>query len=461
VPALIGVAVVLVACGETVPGGPIGEDVQVAGPSVQELVETFLNADGAEADAALEALRVNPEATVATVREVIRAVDAAGKTAVVERGLTHGHPIVVSGLPAQLQGVPFTYSLYVPAGYDADPAAPWPLLIDPAHPTDDPAGSAHLSYLAAMADERFIHMTVHVMDVLHNDPPPGWADVGNRQWAWDAIFVVFDAAVADVKRRYHVDSDRVYVTGVSASGASSWFHALFSTDTYAAFAPVSVIPAPWDEALYRGLHDIGIGVVHGGADTITPWSAVQPTVDMLTDWGYDVTFWLFDDGGHGTMFSEHFPTLVEWMLEHRRLVTPAAVHRGIKSLSHPGAYWLHAIRLATAASMDDAGYGTPVIAELTATRAGNTVSVQGDGVCAFEISFDDDMFDLSAPVVVTYDGHTVWSAQATASPTVALETYKRTADLGLLWTGALQITLDAERAAGCDAPPRSLSDTGE
>ncbi len=413
---------------------------------IEALVTAFLEASPSEEATALAALEAHDPGAV---REAILAVDHALPRAAANTGITHGHPIDTGLQSEVLAGREFTYSLYVPPGYTPDPNHPYPLLVDPAHPTNDPDGSQMLPTLAAKTDDRFLIITVHAFDLLHHDPPPGWDDASNTQRAWDELFDVFDAAIADVRRRYVVDSDRVYITGISASGAASWFNALFSTDTYAAFAPVSVFPAPWDEPIYRGLHDIGIGIVHGDQDTITPVSGVTPTVEMLQSWGYDVQWWLFEGEGHGTMFTAHLPDLADWMLEHHRDVSPDRVHRGIKTLRRGGAYWLWATALAEPPPQDQAGYGAPVAAELSAERTGNVVTVQGRGVCRFEVWFEPDTFDPDDTVEITYNSIPVAAASPIAEHLLPLQIYKRTADIGRLFSGRFRVDVGGDVDPQC------------
>src|SRR5215468_4569772 len=73
---------------------------------------------------------------------------------------------------------------------------------------------------------------------------------------------VYDV-LAEVKRRYPVDEDRVYLTGSSMGGGAALWLALTRPDLWAAVAPVCAATVPGSEELAANALNVPVRLFHG------------------------------------------------------------------------------------------------------------------------------------------------------------------------------------------------------
>src|SRR5262249_28068086 len=76
--------------------------------------------------------------------------------------------------------------------------------------------------------------------------------------------------LADLKRRYPVDQDRVYLTGASMRGGGALSFALTRPDTWAAVVPIAADPQPGVEYLAGNALNLPILLFHGEQDPLVP-----------------------------------------------------------------------------------------------------------------------------------------------------------------------------------------------
>ena len=75
--------------------------------------------------------------------------------------------------------------------------------------------------------------------------------------------------VDHVAQSYHIDPDRVYVTGYSMGGAGTWDLAVAAPERFAAIAPLA---RGGDESQAERLMDLPIWAFHGAVDEVVPLS---------------------------------------------------------------------------------------------------------------------------------------------------------------------------------------------
>jgi len=145
------------------------------------------------------------------------------------------------------------------------------------------------------------------------------------------------AALEQVSREFQVDSDRVYLTGLSLGGNGVWYLAYRYPSRFAALVPICgfvtpffpttrpftpVVPAdsgPPFEALARQLRHVPTWIVHGEIDAAVPveqsrqaaaaFKALGAPVQYLEVLGTNHNVW---DAAYGS------PALVSWLFAQRR-----------------------------------------------------------------------------------------------------------------------------------------------
>jgi len=213
--------------------------------------------------------------------------------------------------PAHDTRKPGRYLLYLPPGYDARRGA-WPLLL-------------------------FLHGSgergSHLERVKRHGPPPLLQQ--GRQFpfivvspqcpegeTWSVAFL--DQLLREVQKRYRVDPDRIYVTGLSLGGYGTWSLAEAYPERFAAVAPVCGGGDPSRAAAMRRLP---VWAFHGEKDLLVPVEESRVMVEALRKAGGNVRFTAYPDKGHDCWTATYeTPELYRWLLEQKREPPRGAGH---------------------------------------------------------------------------------------------------------------------------------------
>jgi|GEM_PF-1550399 len=133
-------------------------------------------------------------------------------------------------------------------------------------------------------------------------------------------------AIEDLKNRFRIDPDRIYVMGLSYGGAGTWNVVTHRPGYFAAAVPMSQ-PAAADNNGLALLAHFPIWVFDGSNDSIT-----SGTVNTLRNQGGRAYYTIVSGGGHNSTTWKtpaEDPDLYKWMMTQRR-----AVPHGDSSLPH-------------------------------------------------------------------------------------------------------------------------------
>ncbi len=132
----------------------------------------------------------------------------------------------------------------------------------------------------------------------------------------DNIFWNIDILIAllnDVVAKYRVDTNRIYVTGLSMGGHGTWELAMRQPNRFAAIAPV----CGWaDTSKACSIAHIPIWVFHGAKDVVVPIAASEQMVEKLKSCGANVKFTVYPEANHDA-WTETYNNeeLYKWFLE--------------------------------------------------------------------------------------------------------------------------------------------------
>jgi predicted peptidase len=131
-------------------------------------------------------------------------------------------------------------------------------------------------------------------------------------WDVDTLNALLDV----IEKKYTVDEDRVYLTGLSMGGFGTWALAIEHPERFAAIVPIAAGGTPWRA---RRLKSVPAWVFHGAKDPVVPLKADQDMVDALHAAGGDVKFTIYPDAGHDSWTQTYDnPDLYDWLLQHKR-----------------------------------------------------------------------------------------------------------------------------------------------
>ena len=183
-----------------------------------------------------------------------------------------------------------TCYLVIPQGYDA--ATPMKLLVwlhgGVARDQDGGGGSGLRLWAEKAAEEGFLLLC-----------PSG--RLGAEWWTPGGVGVI-RGAIADVRRSYNVDADRIACAGFS-DGASGCYHLLLHhPEPFCCF--MALMGQPLVTRLMGGpsaAANVGsrpVWAIHGGKDTLYPTAQMKPLMDEMKAAGCDLTWGDRPDTGH-------------------------------------------------------------------------------------------------------------------------------------------------------------------
>ena len=146
--------------------------------------------------------------------------------------------------------------------------------------------------------------------VLSPQCPSGgwWTDV-------DVIEMVM-GMLDEVCRNYLVDTNRIYLTGLSMGGFGTWGLAQQYPNRFAAIAPVS---GGGNVYLGHRLKNVPARVFHGAKDKRVPLRRSREMAAALRGAGGNVELIVYPNLGHDIWdLTYSNPKLYEWFLQHRR-----------------------------------------------------------------------------------------------------------------------------------------------
>ncbi len=128
------------------------------------------------------------------------------------------------------------------------------------------------------------------------------------------------ALVKHVISVHKVDTERLYLTGLSMGGFGTWHLAAAHPRAFAAIVPIcgGATDGTGFPERVRVLKDVPTWVFHGAKDPVVPISQSEVLVAALKEAGGSVRFTVYPEAGHDS-WSETYdnPALYEWMLAQR------------------------------------------------------------------------------------------------------------------------------------------------
>ena len=133
-----------------------------------------------------------------------------------------------------------------------------------------------------------------------------------RGWNPDVLNAFVDTLI----RKYCVEKDRVYVTGLSMGGYGTWALAAAHPEKFAAIAPICGGGSPADAPK---LAPLPIWVFHGAQDPTVPLKRSEEMVEALRAAGGNPKFTIYPEAGHDSWTATYEnPEFYQWLLAQKR-----------------------------------------------------------------------------------------------------------------------------------------------
>jgi predicted peptidase len=211
------------------------------------------------------------------------------------------------------QSIEVTYLLFLPKGYDAKAGKRWPMILF-LHGAGE--RGSDIWKVAVHGPPKNVKMHTDFPFIVVSPQCPD-----DQIWSKEALLKLLD----EVTAKYAVDTNRVYLTGLSMGGYGTWELGLSEPERFAAIVPIcgggqiiSVLLA--GPVKGPALKTLGVWAFHGGKDPVVPLEESQRMVDALKKAGVqDVQLTVYPEAGHDSWTEAYNnPQLYEWLLKHRR-----------------------------------------------------------------------------------------------------------------------------------------------
>lgn len=378
--------------------------------------------DGEGASVLLASLLQRPDATVQAVQDLLRKGRPHGLQPV---GLLPDEQIVVRERPYRL-------SLSVPQSYE--PTKDYALIVC-LHGAGF-TGEAYLDRWKSRLGEGYI---------LACPTYPAGAWFTRR--AEDLVL----ATVQAVQQRYRIDPNRIFLTGMSNGGIGAWLIGMHHAPLFAGLAPMA---SGIDDVLFPFLENLRTTptyIIHGSQDQVMPVELSRTLAEELKSLGYPYVYREHDRthpmaGGH-FFPREELPDLVKWFDDQHRNPVPKAL-TVVRDASHLLPFgWVRIDATDQIASFSedlvdkrDDSIRQRTYARLIAHVTGpNRIEVKTDRVRQYTLFLNQDLVDLSQPVVITTDGQVSFEGVVTPQVDTLLRQARLRQDPGQLYP--VQLTL--------------------
>jgi hypothetical protein len=376
-------------------------DAPAVASSAEMKTQVFRYLDSTDAKEASGLLQVMLSDPYATIDQVIRIIQTEREYAPQPTG-------TISDERIDVQGRAYNLALSVPSTYQSARGYGLVVCLHGAGFT----GEAYLERWQARLGEDYVLACPTV-------PMGAWFTRGAEELVL--------ATIRSVQRRYHIDPDRIFLTGMSNGGIGAWVIGMHDAPLFAGIAPMA---SGLDNVLMpflANLRSTPIYIIHGAKDQVMPVELSRTIAQELTRLGYPFVYREHDRehpmaGGH-YFPREELPELVTWLNAQRRIPLPTSV-TVVREASHFQPFgWVRidATDPIAAFSEDLVSKRDDLIKQRAYARldvsiaAPNRIEVRAERVQRYSLFLNEQLIDSSKPLVVLTNGQVSFDGLVTPS----------------------------------------------
>jgi predicted peptidase len=215
------------------------------------------------------------------------------------------------------------YLLYLPRDYDPQSGRRWPMILF-LHGAGE--RGTNVWKAATHGPPRIVKDKPDFPFIVLSPQCPG-----GEEWSNANLLKL----LGEVIGAHAVDTNRIYLTGLSMGGYGTWDLGLRYPERFAAIAPIcgggSLIPILLAAHGYApdklvAMKTLGVWAFHGANDKVVPPAESERMVEALkTIKPGDIRYTVYPDAGHDAWSATYNnPELYEWFLKHERKFARAA-----------------------------------------------------------------------------------------------------------------------------------------
>lgn len=183
----------------------------------------------------------------------------------------------------------YHYITYTPKEYKGDQTKKWPLIIY-LHGGSSRGTDTLKLYSNGIPDQIWRGREFPFVIITPQCPI-------NQRWSTDNWFENF---YKEITTKYRIDTNKIYLTGVSLGGSGTWYLAMKHHEKFAAIAPMSGFTRHMDYIMKNTdkLIDVPIWAFHGRKDKVVEFEDTEWIVNKLKGENKDLKFTVEPDVGH-------------------------------------------------------------------------------------------------------------------------------------------------------------------
>jgi predicted peptidase len=209
--------------------------------------------------------------------------------------------------------VELNYLLYLPVEYKPGDSKRWPLMLF-LHGAGE--RGTNLAQVAVHGPPKLVKQKREFPFLIVSPQCPA-----GQRWDNTALLALLD----DVIARHRVDTNRVYLTGLSMGGYGTWSLGSVHPERFAALVPICGGGQPIDlllsnPAKTRAVQSLGVWAFHGAKDPVVALAESERMVAAFKKAGCrEVQLTVYPEAQHDSWTETYDnPELYEWLLKHSR-----------------------------------------------------------------------------------------------------------------------------------------------
>jgi len=260
--------------------------------------------------------------------------------------------------------------------------------------------------------------------------------------------------IREVRRRYHIDPNRIFLTGMSNGGIGAWLIGMHHAPLFAGLAPMA---SGLDDVLLPflgNLRNTPVYVIHGVKDQVMPVRLSRSIVRELEALGYSHVYREHQRehpiaGGH-YFPKEELPDLIAWFNSQRREPLPTEL-TVVRDASHFQSFnWIRIDSTDSIAAFSqdlvdkrDERIKRREYAKVGASIVGtNRIEVTAERVQRYSLFLNSQLIDLSEPLTVATNGRPSFSGVVSPSVETLLRQARQRQDPQQLYPVHLTIAIE-------------------
>ena len=325
------------------------------------------------------------------------------------------------------------YGVYVPDDYRGD--EPFPLII---YLAGNSGPAIEGVQLGSPAFERTGYIVVY---------PNSWGG-----WWRSATETMVDSLLKEVMRKYAIDPERVYISGLSNGGTGTFDYASLWPQRFSA-AVVAMgaglfgfTETGGDRPFVANAAHLPMLFLHGKLDQVIPYSATTKTVDSLRAQHGDVEMKLFPRREHEIVpGTGDDGATIDFFEHHTGRFIPKKFDFAVATTAHARNYWVEIVDKEEMPG-DQANLPDAIRAKLgTLVRSGvrasidehNTIKLEAQHVRRLRLLLRPDLFAQPGNVKVVLNGKTVFEGAPPSDCALYARTLADSGDPYLAYTAAM------------------------